>query len=358
MEKSLNSIFKNKKILITGHTGFKGSWMCLLLNNLGANVYGFALSPPTNPSLYEVAKVEEQVISHIGNIQNFELLQSVISEIQPDAIIHMAAQALVRESYENPLETYQTNVIGTANLFQAVRNVKSVKAIVNITTDKCYENREWEWGYREIDTLGGYDPYSNSKACSELVTTSFRNSFFNPELYHEHGVAIATARAGNVIGGGDWATDRLIPDFLRAISKGEKVIIRNPLAIRPWQHVLEPLAGYLYLLKFLLTEGKEFGEAWNFGPGDSETKNVEWIVSEICNLWGENASYELDKNIHPHEARFLKLDCSKANSRLSWYPKWNIKTSLTKIVEWHKAYKQNADMKAVCMEQIDNYLYK
>lgn len=356
MTNLLPGIFKNKTILITGHTGFKGSWMCLFLNMLGAKVCGFALSPPTNPSLYEVARVEEEVKSYIGNIQDYTLLHGVINEIKPDAIIHMAAQALVRESYQNPLETYLTNVIGTANLLQAVRFEKSVKAIVNVTTDKCYENREWEWGYRETDTLGGYDPYSNSKGCSELVTASFRNSFFNPELYHEHGVAIATARAGNVIGGGDWASDRLIPDFLRAISKGEKVIIRNPLAIRPWQHVLEPLTGYLYLLQMLLLKGTEYGEAWNFGPRDSDAKNVEWIISSICNLWGENASYEPDKNAHPHEARSLKLDCSKANSRLNWYPKWNIKTSLKNIVDWHKAYSRNDDMKMICNRQIEDYM--
>jgi CDP-glucose 4,6-dehydratase len=353
---SLSDSFKNKKILVTGHTGFKGSWMCLLLNKLGVKVYGFALPPPTTPSLFDVARVEEHVKSYLGNIHDYELLQKVMNEIKPDAVIHMAAQALVRESYKYPLETYMTNVMGTANLLEAVRNEKSVKAVVNVTTDKCYENREWDWGYRENDVLGGYDPYSNSKGCSELVTSSFRNSFFNEKLYHEHGVAIATARAGNVIGGGDWAADRLIPDFLKAISKREKVILRNPLAIRPWQHVLEPLTGYLYLLEMLLIKGPEYGGAWNFGPRDSEAKNVEWMISTICKLWGEDTFYELDKNIHPHEATYLKLDCSKANSRLNWFPKWDIQTALKNIVDWHKSYLQNMDMKIICNQQIDNYL--
>ncbi len=356
MENLLSEIFRNKKILVTGHTGFKGSWMCLLLNKLGAQVYGFALAPPTNPSLFETARVEEQVKSYIGNIQDYDLLQKVINDIKPDAIIHMAAQALVRESYRNPLETYSTNVIGTANLLQAARYEQSIKAIVNVTTDKCYENKEWDWGYRENDSLGGFDPYSNSKGCSELVTSSFRNSFFHPDLYHKHGVAIATARAGNVIGGGDWASDRLIPDFLKAIAKGEKVLLRNPLAIRPWQHVLEPLTGYLYLLQKLLTDGAGYGEAWNFGPQDSDAKNVEWIIASICELWGEDASYGLDKNAHPHEAGFLKLDCSKANRRLNWFPRWDIRTSLKNIVDWHKAYMQKDDMKLISNRQIDDYL--
>ena len=259
MENSSIGVLKNAKVLVTGHTGFKGSWLCLLLNKLGAKVYGFALSPPTSPSLYEVAHVEEHVKSYIGNIQDYDLFKKVIEEIKPDAIIHMAAQALVRESYANPLETYLTNVMGTVNLFEAARHVKSVKAIVNVTTDKCYENNEWEWGYREIDPIGGYDPYSNSKGCSELVSSSYRNSFFNEGLYHEHGVAIATARAGNVIGGGDWAKDRLIPDFIKAISSGEKIVLRNPKAIRPWQHVLEPLIGYLHLASNLLTKGPKYG---------------------------------------------------------------------------------------------------
>ena len=355
MYKSLQSSLKGKKVLVTGHTGFKGAWLCLLLNKLGAKVYGYALDPPTKPSLFEVAKVEENMTSYIGDIKNYNSLLDVLNAIKPDAIVHMAAQALVRESYKDPLETYATNVMGTANLLQAVREIDSVTAIVNVTTDKCYENKEWEWGYREIDTLGGYDPYSNSKGCAEMVTSSFRNSFFNPETYEEHGIAIATARAGNVIGGGDWAKDRLIPDFLRAISKKEKVVIRNPLAIRPWQHVLEPLTGYLVLLSRLMTKGPEYGGAWNFGPNNFDARNVEWIISTICNLWGEEASYELDKNANPHEATYLKLDWSKAKTRLNWQPVWDINTALKKIVTWHRSYLNSEDMKTICNQQIEDY---
>ncbi|HYQ56211.1 MAG TPA: CDP-glucose 4,6-dehydratase [Draconibacterium sp.] len=356
MKPTFLDVFRGKKILVTGHTGFKGAWLCLLLNKIGANVSGFALAPPTTPSLYEVADVDDFVDSTLGNINDYEALYSTIQRIQPDAIIHMAAQALVLESYENPVETYLTNVMGTVNLFEIIKHVSCVKAIVNVTTDKCYENKEWQWGYRENDRLGGYDPYSNSKACSELVTSAFKNSFFNEERYKEHGVAIATARAGNVIGGGDWAKNRLIPDFIRSISKGQEIVIRNPLAIRPWQHVLEPLTGYLNVLSKLLTNGTKYGGAWNFGPNDTETKNVEWIISAICTKWGNNASFKLDENVHPHETQSLKLDISKAKSQLEWKPKWDIKTTLDNIVEWHKAYYSNKNMQTICNQQIDNYL--
>ncbi len=357
MGSTLNgAIFKDKKILVTGHTGFKGSWLCLLLNKLGANVFGLALAPQTSPSLYEVAQVDKNVKSFIGNIQDYNFVEKVLTEVNPDIIIHLAAQALVRQSYVNPVETYLTNVIGTANLFEAAKHADRVNAILNVTSDKCYENKEWEWGYRENDSLGGFDPYSNSKACSELVTSSFRNSFFNEKLYSKHGVAIATARAGNVIGGGDWANDRLIPDFIRAISNGEKVILRNPGSIRPWQHVLEPLTGYLLLAGKLFTEGPEFNGAWNFGPGESDEKNVEWITSTICNLWGEGASFAIDKSPQPHESRFLKLDCSKARNTLEWKPRWDIETALKSIVEWHKAFLENKNMREICNSQIDSYL--
>jgi CDP-glucose 4,6-dehydratase len=270
------NIYRNRKVLITGHTGFKGSWLCMLLHHSGAKVYGYALEPPTCPSLYEVAKIDELVNSHIADIRDYQTLLKVFSEIQPEIVIHMAAQPLVRNSYKNPVETYAINVMGTVNLLEAVRHTKSVRAVINVTTDKCYENREWIWGYRENDTIGGYDPYSNSKGCSELVTSSFRNSFFNPAEYgNTHQVALASARAGNVIGGGDWAEDRLIPDFIRAIEKNEKVIIRNPYAIRPWQHVLEPLSGYLMLGAKLYSEGIKYAEGWNFGPDDKDVKPVE-----------------------------------------------------------------------------------
>jgi len=348
----------NKKILVTGHTGFKGSWMCMILNTLGANVYGFALDPPTSPSLYETANVELGIKSYIGNIQDLDLFKKVIKEIKPHAIIHMAAQALVRESYTNPVETYATNVLGTVNLFEAIRHEKSIRAVLNITTDKCYKNNEWEWGYRETDELDGYDPYSNSKSCSELVTSSFRNSFFNPKQYNDHGVAIATARAGNVIGGGDWAKDRLIPDFIRAITNNEQIALRNPKAIRPWQHVFAPLTGYIKLLIKLLNNGPEYAEAWNFGPGEEDIKDVKWIISTICKFWGDNSSFIIDKNVHPHETQYLKLDSSKARTRLNWTSNWDIETSLSYIVDWHKAYNNGFNMREFSDKQIENYLLK
>jgi CDP-glucose 4,6-dehydratase len=350
------SIYKGKKVFITGHTGFKGSWLCLLLHKLGAEVYGYALNLPTNPSLYEVAKVEELVTSHIFDVRDYNKLYNIMSVVKPEIVFHLAAQPLVRDSYRNPVDTYAINVMGTVNLLEAVRHTKAARAVVNVTTDKCYENKEWLWGYRENEPMGGYDPYSNSKGCSELVTSAFRSSFFNPADYGKtHQVALASARAGNVIGGGDWAEDRLIPDFIRAISNGKKVKIRSPHAIRPWQHVLEPLSGYLMLGAKLLTERNKYAEGWNFGPDDSDTKTVEWIIDRICALWGNNASYEIDTNPQPHEATHLKLDCSKAKTRLCWYPKWDIETAISRIVEWTKAYNRGDDMRSVCEKQIREY---
>jgi CDP-glucose 4,6-dehydratase len=350
------SIYKGKKIFITGHTGFKGSWLCLLLNELGAEVYGYALNPPTNPSLYKIAKVDKLVTSHIADVRDYNRLCSIMSVVQPDMIFHLAAQPLVRDSYKNPVDTYSINVMGTVNLLEAVRHTESVKAVINVTTDKCYENREWLWGYRENESMGGYDPYSNSKGCSELVTSAFRRSFFNPAEYGKtHWVALASARAGNVIGGGDWAEDRLIPDFIRAVGNGEKVRIRSPHAVRPWQYVLEPLSGYLMLGAKLYSEGAKYSEGWNFGPDDSDAKPVEWIINKICTLWGNNASFETDPNPQPHEATYLKLDCSKAKTRLGWHPKWDIDTAINRIVEWTKAYNQGADMRSVCENQIQQY---
>lgn len=350
-----NDIYRGKRVLITGHTGFKGSWLSLLLNELGADVYGFALEPPTSPSLYKEAKIDELVTSYIGDVRDLYYLTKVIQEVQPEIVFHMAAQPLVRESYKIPVETYSTNVMGTVHLLEACRSTSSVKAIVNVTTDKCYENKEWHWGYRENEPMGGYDPYSNSKGCSELITSAYRNSFFNPSEYKNHGVAVATARAGNVIGGGDWAEDRLIPDFIRAISKGEKVRIRSPFAIRPWQHVLEPLSGYLRLAELLYTEGPKFAQAWNFGPYDHDARNVEWITNTICEFWGDEASFEIDKKPQPHEANYLKLDCSKANAELNWFPKWDIQTTLKSIVDWNKAYLNNEDIREVTKRQIHQY---
>ncbi len=355
MNNLFNNIYKNRKVLITGHTGFKGSWLCLLLHKLGADVYGYALEPPTHPSLYVEAGIDKLVHSTIGDIRNYDFLLKTLQAIQPEIVIHMAAQPLVRESYKNPRETYEINVMGTVNLLDACRQIESIKAIVNVTTDKCYENKEWHWGYRENEPMGGYDPYSNSKGCSELVTSSFRNSYFNPKTHQEHGLALASARAGNVIGGGDWAEDRLIPDFIRAIANGEEVKIRSPYAIRPWQHVLEPLTGYLALGAKLFTEGADFAQGWNFGPDDKDAKNVEWITRTICELWGEGASFSIDTNPQPHEANYLKLDCSKAKAELGWEPRWNINQTLTSIVEWNKAFLAGEDMRTVTENQIEEY---
>jgi CDP-glucose 4,6-dehydratase len=349
------SFYEGRKVFLTGHTGFKGSWLSILLHWLGADVYGYALMPNTIPSLYELAKVDQLVSSTIGDVRDYDLMLKILKEIQPEVIIHLAAQPLVRESYKNPRETYEVNVMGTVNLLDAARHIGSVKAILNVTTDKCYENKEWHWGYRENEPMGGYDPYSNSKGCSELVTSSFRNSFYNPDDYQKHGISLASARAGNVIGGGDWADERLIPDFIRAIMLREKVKIRSPYAIRPWQHVLDPLSGYLALCEKLCTGGSTFAEGWNFGADDRDAKNVEWIISKLCELWGSGAAYELENSPQPHEANYLKLDCSKAKVLLNWNPKWNIETTLQMIVDWNKAFLCNADMRQVSVSQIEKY---
>ncbi len=345
----------NKRVFITGHTGFKGSWLCLWLHSLGAEVTGYALKPPTDPSLFELCNIDKLVQSTIADVKDGESLTKAMLAARPDIVIHMAAQPLVRDSYKIPVETYAINVMGTVNLLEAVRKCKTVKAVINVTTDKCYENKEWVWGYRENEPLGGYDPYSNSKACSELVTSAYRNSYFNPKDFATHGVAVASARAGNVIGGGDWATDRLIPDCLRALLKGENVIIRNPQAIRPWQHVLEPLSGYLKLAQKLCKDGAHFSGAWNFGPNDSDAKPVEWLVKTLCTKWGGGASYAIDKGMHPHEANYLKLDCSKAKRELEWQPLWDLDKAIDSIIEWTVAYKEKKDVGAVCLKQIEAY---
>ena len=358
MEAMVNREFwKGKRVLITGHTGFKGSWLCLLLNNLGARISGYSLDPPTQPNLFELCKISSFVNSTISDIRDFESLLKIIESEEPEIIIHMAAQALVRLSYSEPVMTYQTNVIGTINLLEAVRVSKSktVRALVNVTTDKCYENKEWLWPYRENEPIGGYDPYSSSKACSEIVTAAYRNSFFNPSDFEKHHLAIATARAGNVIGGGDWAPDRLIPDIVRSVLEKRTIIVRNPDAVRPWQHVLEPLTGYLMLSEQLFNNGVLFADAWNFGPNDDDSKSVKWIVEKFCSKWG-NVSYELDKNIYPHEATFLKLDCSKAKERLNWHPRWNLSKALESIIFFVEAYMRKDDLSTLCMNQIEEYL--
>jgi CDP-glucose 4,6-dehydratase len=354
----LNDFYKNKSVFLTGHTGFKGSWLSFWLLSLGAKVTGYALEPPTDPSLFRLLNLERDINSIHGDVRNLESMKKHLAASNPDIVIHMAAQPLVRDSYKIPVETYSTNVMGTVHLLEAVRSVDSVTAVVNVTTDKCYDNKEWVWGYREDEPMGGYDPYSNSKGCSELVTSSYRNSFFNPKDHgKKHSVALASARAGNVIGGGDWAMDRLIPDIIRSYLKKEKVLIRSPYAIRPWQHVLEPLSGYLLLGKKLHEDGPAYSESWNFGPDDSDARPVEWIVNKLCVLWGEGSSFDIDQNPQPHEAAYLKLDCSKAKTRLGWHPRWGLDTALDKIVEWTKAYQGNSDAGETCRRQIEEYVH-
>ncbi len=347
--------WNGKRVLMTGHTGFKGSWLSLWLQSLGAQLVGYALSPPTNPSLFEVASISKGMTSIIGDIRDLDRLQSVFHEHKPEIVIHMAAQPLVRYSYHNPVETYSTNVMGTVNLLEAVRNTPGVKAVVNITTDKCYENREWVWGYRENEPMGGFDPYSNSKGCAELINAAYRSSFFNADTYAQHGVATATVRAGNVIGGGDWAQDRLIPDILSAFEQGRRVNIRNPHAIRPWQHVMEPLRGYLTLAEQLFEHGPSFGEGWNFGPNDEDAKPVGWIVEEMAALWGSDAKWQVDTGEHPHEAHYLKLDISKARSRLDWHPALRLKDALTLIIDWSKQHHAGANMRQLTLAQLQTY---
>lgn len=348
--------WQGKRVLLTGHTGFKGGWLSLWLQSMGAKVTGYALEAPTRPSLFDVARIEEGMSSHTGDIRDLEHLLRVMREARPEIVIHMAAQALVRYSYANPVETYATNVMGTVHLLEAVRQTGGVRVVVNITSDKCYENQEWVWGYRENEPMGGFDPYSNSKGCAELVTSAYRNSYFPPERYSEHGVALASVRSGNVIGGGDWAEDRLIPDFLRAISAGRPVIIRSPHAIRPWQHVLEPLSGYLNLAEKLWHHGKDYMGGWNFGPNDEDAKPVEWIVERMTQLWGEGAAWQLDGGVHPHEAHYLKLDISKARMRLGWQPRWNLDKTLSSIVDWHRVWQGGDDMRAFTCQQIKTYI--
>ena len=347
--------FAGKKVFVTGHTGFKGSWLCLWLRQLGAEVTGYALESPTEPNLFGLCRVGELVHSVTGDVRDGERLSATMAAAAPEIVLHLAAQPLVRDSYKLPVETFEINVMGTVNLLQAVRLCKSVKSVVIITTDKCYENKEWHWGYRETEPMGGYDPYSASKGCSELVSAAFRHSFFNPGQYAEHGVGLATARAGNVIGGGDWAADRLIPDSIRALLAGEQILVRNPHAIRPWQHVLEPLSGYLLLAQQLYLQGGKYASGWNLGPSDDDARPVEWIVRKMCEKWGEGAGYLLDDGDHPHEAHYLKLDCSKAAGELGWRPRWNLETALDKIVTWARAYRAGEDIRQVCCAQISEY---
>jgi CDP-glucose 4,6-dehydratase len=344
------AFWSGKKVLVTGHTGFKGGWLCLWLQSLGAKVTGYSLDPPTNPSLFVEAWVGEGMDSRIGDIRDYSHVLAVMQQCRPEIVIHMAAQPLVRASYQDPLTTYSTNVLGTAHLLEAVRHTEGVRSFVSVTSDKCYENKEWVWGYRESDPMGGYDPYSNSKGCAELVTSAYRNSFFKSTS-----IAVASGRAGNVVGGGDWAVDRLLPDILKAFANHKPVVIRSPYAIRPWQHVLEPLSGYLLLAEKLFLDGQMWAEGWNFGPHDTDVKDVQWIVDAMTKMWGEGASWRLDSTVQPHEAQLLKLDISKANCRLKWQPRWSLQRTLTEIIEWQKQWIAGDDMRAACLRQIANY---
>lgn len=342
--------WRGKRVFLTGHTGFKGSWMSLWLQQLGAQLTGFALPAPTDPALFDVARVAEGMTSIIGDIRDREALTSALVAADPEIVIHMAAQPLVRASYDDPVGTYATNVMGTVHLLEAVRAASSVRAVCVVTTDKCYENREWVWGYREDEPMGGYDPYSNSKGCAELVTSAYRRSFFTGS-----GPAIASARAGNVIGGGDWAVDRLVPDILRAIAAREPVQIRNPLATRPWQHVLEPLSGYLALCQALCDRREAVAEGWNFGPRDEDARPVQWIVERICAQWGDGASWVKDPAVQPHEANYLKLDISKARFGLGWQPRWSLDRALQNIISWQRSWIAGADMRAICVSELDRF---
>lgn len=348
------AFWKGRRVLLTGHTGFKGAWLTLWLEKLGAEVTGYALPPSGEPNMFALVHAgRDQRASQ--DVRDLATLRQVVERAQPEVIFHLAAQALVRKSYDEPVETYATNVMGTVHLLEAARRSKSLRSVVVVTSDKCYENREWPWGYRESDPMGGFDPYSNSKGCAELVAAAWRNSYFNPARHAEHGVGLATARAGNVIGGGDWSVDRLVPDLLRAFAGGYAAPIRNRNAVRPWQHVLEPLYGYMMLAERLATDGPRWAEGWNFGPADTDAKPVSWIADALSREWGAGARWTDDGGNHPHEAAWLKLDCSKARQQLGWHPRWNLTRALRAIVEWQQAHQRGEDMRQVSLRQIEAY---
>jgi CDP-glucose 4,6-dehydratase len=350
------TFWRGRRVFLTGHTGFKGSWLSLWLHALGADVTGYALDPPTQPNLFEQARVAGSIRSIRGDIRDYAHLTQAMNECAPDVVLHLAAQSVVRRGYEDPIENYSSNVMGTVYVFEALRQLKRPCATVNVTSDKCYENREWLWGYRENEPMGGRDPYSNSKGCAELVTTAYQKSFFAPESLAQHGVALASARAGNAIGGGDWTSHQLIPDLIRAFVAGEPCLIRNPSAYRPWQFALEPLRGYLMLAERLAgREGADFVSGWNFGPADSDAKPVSWIADELKRLWGKNASWNLDSASHPEEAHALKLDASKAGVQLKWHPVLPLKQALEWIVEWYRTFQNGDDLQRLTLEQIERY---
>ncbi|MFC5498466.1 CDP-glucose 4,6-dehydratase [Caenimonas terrae] len=349
------AFWRGRRVFLTGHTGFKGSWLALWLQRLGADVTGYALAPEPGPNLFDVLHRQQPLRSLIADVRDGAALRQALADSRSEVVLHLAAQPLVRRSYQDPVETYSTNVMGTVNLLEAVRSTPEVRSVVVVTSDKCYENREWDRGYRETDAMGGHDPYSSSKGCAELVSAAYRSSFFNARGQQQPGVALASARAGNVIGGGDWAVDRLVPDLLRAFAQGEPASIRNPSAVRPWQHVLEPLRGYLLLAQQLAIDGQRWAQAWNFGPADTDALTVGEIADRLCALWGPPAAWATDGQQHPHEARWLRLDCSKAREELGWSPRWDLERALREIVRWHRASAAGADMRALSLQQIDDF---
>ena len=348
--------WSGKRVFLTGHTGFKGGWLSLWLSSMGAKVTGYALAPNTSPNFFDEVQIDGVLEkSYIDDIRDLEKLQNAMADTKPEIVIHMAAQPLVRYSYANPVETYATNVMGTVNVLESIRSLNCVRVAVIVTTDKCYENRERVAGYREDEPMGGYDPYSSSKGCAELVTSAYRQSYFSPEKFNQHRVAVASARAGNVIGGGDWSEDRLIPDAIKAFEINQTLIIRNPLATRPWQHVLEPLSGYLILAQALYQEGAKFDGGWNFGPRDEDARSVSEVISLLVEKWKSGASWKQDKGEQPHEAHSLRLDCSKARNQLNWIPKWNLEQAIEKITQWHNAHYQKFNMHDFSLQQIADY---
>lgn len=349
------TFWQARRVFLTGHTGFKGSWLSLWLHALGADVTGYALDPPTEPSLFQQARVSAAIRSIRGDIRDFSNLKSAMAACGPSVVIHMAAQSVVRSGYEDPIENYSSNVMGTVHVLEAVRQIAEPCVVVNVTSDKCYENREWVWGYRENEPMGGRDPYSNSKGCAELVTSAYRESFFPPDSILQHGVALASARAGNAIGGGDWTRDQLIPDLMRAFIDGRPCMIRNPSSFRPWQFVLEPLRGYLILAERLAEDGRRFASGWNFGPVDDDAKPVSWLADELSRLWGSAASWSLDPGCHPKEAHSLKLDASKAGAYLDWHPILPLKQALAWIIDWYKGFHSGADLQEMTLNQIMQY---
>ena len=346
--------WKGRRVFVTGHTGFKGSWLSLWLHQLGADVTGYALQPPTEPSLFEQAEVSKHVRSICADIRDFSRLKSALAENRPEVIIHMAAQSVVRRGYEDPIETYSSNVMGTVHVLEAVRQLGQAAVVVNVTSDKCYDNKEWTWGYREMDRLGGHDPYSNSKACAELVLSAYRDSYFHAQGTGPSTISVASARAGNVIGGGDWTRDQLIPDLMRSFLDNRPCLIRNPSAVRPWQFVLEPLRGYLMLAE-RLAEDPMLSSAWNFGPADADAQPVSWIADRLAHLWGGSASWRTDDAKHPEEANYLKLDVSKAKAELDWRPMLPLARAIDWIVEWYRAFQERGDVQRLTKMQIERY---